>query len=92
MLRLIEIEGVRVWGSIPTMASATCPTSPLVLDLNGDGIQTTDLFSPVSFDLNGDGIISEDDLIWLKIELQAIRTELCSLGQHSVDPEGVGEE
>ena len=34
-----------------------------------------------------EGNASEDDLIWLKIELQAIRTELCSLGQHSVDPE-----
>ena len=56
--------------------SATCPTSPLVLDLNGDGIQTTDLFAPVSFDLNGDGVPertawtcgwTEEGFLWLDL-------------------------
>jgi hypothetical protein len=58
------------------MASATCPMSPLVLDLNGDGIQTTDLFSPVLFDLNGDGTLdrtawtcawTEEGFLWLDL-------------------------
>ncbi len=56
--------------------SATCPTSPLVLDLNGDGVQTTDLFAPVSFDLNGDGVPdrvawtcgwTEEGFLWLDL-------------------------
>ena len=34
-----------------------------------------------------EGNTSEDDLMWLRIELQAIRSELSHLGQHSVDPE-----
>ncbi|HEX6095081.1 MAG TPA: hypothetical protein VF432_02065 [Thermoanaerobaculia bacterium] len=37
----------------------TCPwsqCSPLVLDLNGDGIHTTPVTDPVSFDITGDGI------------------------------------
>ena len=58
------------------MLSALCPTSPLVLDLNGDGIQTTDLFAPVSFDLNGDGVSdrvawtcgwTEEGFLWLDL-------------------------
>jgi len=57
-------------------ASATCPTSPLVLDLNGDGIQTTDLFAPVWFDLDGDGVLArsswtcswtEEGFLWLDL-------------------------
>ena len=57
-------------------ASAVCPTSPLVLDLNGDGTQTTDLFAPVSFDLNGDGAPdraawtcgwTEEGFLWLDL-------------------------
>ncbi|HTG32326.1 MAG TPA: hypothetical protein VLB76_05300 [Thermoanaerobaculia bacterium] len=58
------------------MASAFCPMSPLVLDLNGDGVQTTDLFAPVSFDLNGDGVPdrtawtcgwTEEGFLWLDL-------------------------
>lgn len=58
------------------MASAACPISPLVLDLNGDGVQTTDLFAPVSFDLNGDGASelvawtcgwTEEGFLWLDL-------------------------
>jgi hypothetical protein len=30
--------------------------SPLILDLNGDGILTSDLWAPVNFDLDGDGV------------------------------------
>jgi hypothetical protein len=50
--------------------------SPLVLDLNGDGIQTTDLFYPVLFDLNGDGTLdrvawtcawTEEGFLWLDL-------------------------
>jgi hypothetical protein len=58
------------------IASATCPISPLVLDLNGDGIRTTDLFAPVLFDLNGDGTLdrvawtcdwTEEGFLWLDL-------------------------
>lgn len=61
--------------------SATCPTSPLVLDLNGDGIQTTDLFYPVSFDINGDGAPelvawtcwwTEEGFLWLDLNRNGI--------------------
>lgn len=61
--------------------SATCPTSPLVLDLNGDGVQTTDLFAPVSFDLNGDGVPdhvawtcgwTEEGFLWLDLNRNGI--------------------
>jgi len=34
-----------------------------------------------------EGNACEDDLTWLRVELQAIPNELCMLGQHSVDPE-----
>ena len=34
-----------------------------------------------------EGNASQEDLIWLRLESQAIRHELCVLGQHSVDPE-----
>jgi hypothetical protein len=52
-----------------------------VLDLNGDGIQTTDLFYPVSFDLNGDGIPervawtcwwTEEGFLWLDLNRNGI--------------------
>ncbi|HEX2060125.1 MAG TPA: hypothetical protein VHK90_05250 [Thermoanaerobaculia bacterium] len=36
--------------------------SPLVLDLNGDGVHTTDVMDPVSFDLTGDGV--PEQLAW----------------------------
>jgi hypothetical protein len=36
-----------------------------------------------------EGNACEEDLTWLRIELQAIRSELCALGQHSVDAEAV---
>ena len=35
---------------------------PLILDLNGDGIQTTDASTPVQFDLNADGVA--ESLTW----------------------------
>jgi hypothetical protein len=34
-----------------------------------------------------EGNASEDDVAWLRMELQAIRRDLGSLGQHAVDPE-----
>lgn len=33
------------------------PGTPLVLDLNGDGIHTTSIFEPVLFDIDGDGVL-----------------------------------
>ena len=40
----------------PPAAACKSPTSPIVLDLNGDGIGTSNLLSsPVHFDLDGDG-------------------------------------
>lgn len=50
--------------------------SPLVLDLNSDGIHTTDVFEPVRFDLDGDGVSesiawtrrwTEEGLLWLDL-------------------------
>lgn len=49
-------------------------TSPLVLDLEGDGFLTTSLMWPVVFDIDGDGVLEwsawttpygEDGLLWL---------------------------
>ena len=36
-------------------AYSFCYTSPIVLDLNGDGVQTLDLAQGVQFDMSGDG-------------------------------------
>lgn len=56
--------------------AALCPTSPLVLDLNGDGVQTTDLFASVRFDLDGNGARvrsawtcgwTEEGFLWLDL-------------------------
>lgn len=50
--------------------------SPLVLDLNGDGIHTTSVQDSVSFDLTGDGVIdriawtnptTEEAFLWLDV-------------------------
>lgn len=46
-----------------------------------------------SFDLIASELVTakrtgtEDEILWLRVELQAIRTELGELGQHTVDPE-----
>lgn len=41
----------------PSPGGQVGPTdSPLVLDLNGDGIYTTSVYNPVEFDLDGDGL------------------------------------
>lgn len=51
--------------------------SPLILDLNGDGIHTTGLDSPVTFDIDGDGMpntvawtdpATEEGFLWLDLE------------------------
>ncbi|HEY0160712.1 MAG TPA: hypothetical protein VGF28_25730 [Thermoanaerobaculia bacterium] len=42
-----------------------CPgdgCSPLVLDLNGDGIHTTSVYDPVQFDIDGNGVL--DTIAW----------------------------
>lgn len=56
-----------------------CPwsqCSPLVLDLNGDGIHTTGVSEPVAFDLTGDGVAewlgwtdpgTEEAFLWLDL-------------------------
>ncbi|MGH9456294.1 MAG: hypothetical protein ACRD2J_01480 [Thermoanaerobaculia bacterium] len=36
--------------------SQDCDRSPLILDLNGDGIRTSDALEPVWFDIDGDGL------------------------------------
>lgn len=53
---LLRVAGVLVIGLLARPSAATHPcNSPLVLDLNADGIHTADLFYPVQFDINGDG-------------------------------------
>lgn len=63
---------------IPTSTKAvSCSSSPIVLDLEGDGIRTTDLFEPVVFDLFGSGQPvrtgwtredAEDSFLWLDLD------------------------
>jgi hypothetical protein len=49
--------------AVSSSAALACHDgSPLVLDLNGDGIRTTDVYYPVSFDLDGDG--EADSIAW----------------------------
>ncbi|MCU1231719.1 MAG: hypothetical protein JWO97_4603 [Acidobacteria bacterium] len=47
---------------------------PMVLDLNGDGVHTSDVFTPVRFDINGDGTkelitwtnpLTEEGFLWI---------------------------
>src|SRR6185295_2658464 len=54
-------------------SAVSCSASPLILDLAGDGVQTTDLFSAVKFDIHGEGRLvtmawtadwSEDAFLW----------------------------
>lgn len=76
---------MRIWKTVVLLsclviwtrpASAACPISPLVLDLDGDGVQTTDLFASVRFDLDGDGVLersswtcswTEEGFLWLDL-------------------------
>ena len=61
--------------SLGTAASVLgCDGSPLILDLNGDGIQTTSTTYPVQFDINGNGTIetiawtnpdTQEGILWL---------------------------
>jgi hypothetical protein len=46
---------------------------PLILDLEGDGVQTTDASAPVSFDINADGMAelltwSGDAFLWIDLD------------------------
>lgn len=57
--------------------------SPLVLDLDGNGIHTTDLLEPVSFDIDGDGDLetvgwtasgSKDAFLWIDLDRNRVVT------------------
>lgn len=66
--------------TIDTSGGYQCPfsqCSPLILDLNGDGIQTTSVDDPVAFDLTGDGVperlgwtdpATEEAFLWLDLD------------------------
>jgi hypothetical protein len=71
-----------VWMILIALIAAARPSvachdgSPLILDLNGDGIHTTDIFAPVHFDINGDGELetlawtdgsTEEGFLWLDL-------------------------
>ena len=55
-------------GQFPTWDPGTNQFDPLVFDLNGDGIHTTDAGRPVAFDINGDG--GSEALTWLDPQSQ----------------------
>lgn len=75
--RIALVFSIAVLAAVSSLRAQDCccgSTSPLVLDLNGDGIHTTDLFYPVVFDLDGDGDLewaawtspyTEDGFLWL---------------------------
>ena len=85
------------WQPQPTYA-VSCSSSPLVLDLAGDGILTTSLFSPVVFDLFGNGIPvrtgwtnedSEDAFLWTDLNGDGVVTNGRELfGDSTRRPDG----
>lgn len=56
----VTSRGLFNWGIFKCISSDTaysfCYTSPIVLDLNGDGVQTVDTAHGVHFDMAGDGM------------------------------------
>ena len=56
----VTSRGLFNWGIFKCISSDTaysfCYTSPIVLDLNGDGVQTVDIAHGVQFDMAGDGM------------------------------------
>jgi VCBS repeat-containing protein len=56
----VTSRGLLNWGIFKCISSDTaysfCYTSPIVLDLNGDGVQTVDTAHGVRFDMAGDGM------------------------------------
>ena len=56
----VTSRGLFNWGIFKCISSDTaysfCYTSPIVLDLNGDGVQTVDTAHGVQFDMAGDGM------------------------------------
>src|SRR5947209_19888055 len=71
IVALLEVQGMERFISFSVLVAmvvaahgAAACNSPLVLDLNGDGVQTTSvLWYPVRFDINGDG--RQDVTGWL---------------------------
>lgn len=53
--------------SAPAAATHPC-SSPLILDLDNDGVRTTSLFLSVNFDINGDG--AQEEIGWTYPESQ----------------------
>ncbi|HTG92248.1 MAG TPA: hypothetical protein VL866_06660 [Pyrinomonadaceae bacterium] len=62
-----DIEFLRCHRSIGIFDAASCdcvPSSPIVIDINGNGISLTGAAEGVEFDLNGDGV--RDHLGWTR--------------------------
>jgi hypothetical protein len=62
-----EVEFLRCHRSIGIFDAGSCdcvPLSPIVVDINGDGINLTNVADGVAFDLNGDG--EADHLGWTR--------------------------
>jgi hypothetical protein len=58
-LQMTQVDAfttVQLQAMTATQIDAMALSTPLVLDLNGDGVQTTHLTSGVQFDLNADGV------------------------------------
>lgn len=86
MMNIRRISGVMgflaaVFMSAPLQATHPC-TSPLILDLDGDGrILTTGVEHPVEFDINGDGELNSigwttwearDGFLWIDLNLNGV--------------------
>lgn len=85
-------------GSFMQAPWAQACNSPLILDLNNDGIRTTDLGWPVSFDIDSDGLPeltgwtlpqSEDAFLWLDLNRNGVADSGLELfGDRTLLPDG----
>lgn len=90
-------------GGSTDLACTTCPCSPVLLDLQGNGFNLTDVVGGVNFDLNGDGLAERrswtsagSDDAWLALDRNgdgqiSDGTELfgsATVQPHSSDPNG----
>jgi hypothetical protein len=81
-----------------TPSSLTACGSPLILDLNGDGLETSSLSWPVRFDIDGDGVLeetawtlpsSQDGFLWVDLNHNGrVDGGQELFGDHTILPDG----